>query len=442
MIPGETIDKLINLLYPFDYSITGIHNDLSCEILQTILPFKVSSYPTGTELNGWVVPRAWRLNYLRVFKDGKLLFEFTDHPFCVPKNTISIDVDNLSYQELIGRINRSVTGYSDDFVYDWRNLYRNSPLDWSLCLTEDMISQLAEGSVYRVAIDSTFYDSALKVLEFDTHPDIETTIVVNAHNCHPYQANDDISGIVAGILLAQLWAKELEPRFNLRLLIAPELYGPMFYLDSLGENGNFLGAVLLKGIGNSGTLKLQQSVQESSLVSEVATRLFHEKDSSNLIHSFRTLYGNDEIVFENPPYCIPTITLTRIPFTEYHNSSDIPARISTASVIQTIEVAHQILKACNGNTAYHWASKGLPKLSDLTQGLYKPTRAQGIHNLGDGEIEKRWHVLMNCLPALVHQGADALFLSKKFDLPLLEIIEYVAKWEAAGFLKKTKDELK
>lgn len=436
MSSPERITELVELLFPYDYSITGEANDASSEILQTILPFRVSEYASGMELNGWVIPRGWKLNYLKIIENGKLLFELRNHPFCVPKNTPSMDVDNLSYRDLISRVNRSVTGDSEDFVYDWRNLYSNKPLDWSLCLSEEMIRKLGKESSYRVIIDSTFYSSTLKVLEFDTHPDLDSSIIVNAHNCHPFQANDDVSGIVGGILLAELWAKEHKPKFNLKLLIAPELYGPIFFLDSHGQETDFLGALLFKAIGNHGQLKLQQSVQQNSLISQMATRLFFERGSKELVHAFRTLYGNDEIVFENPPYCISTVTLTRVPFIEYHNSSDTPSRLSVNSIAESVEVALKILRGISGNSYYEWVAKGLPKLSGLPQELYKPTRAQGIHNQGDGDVEKSWHVLMNSLPALVHQGADSLELSKRFDLPILEVIEYLAKWETAGFLRQ------
>jgi aminopeptidase-like protein len=431
--------KLLDLLYPFDYSITGKANDQSSIVLKKILPFKTIEYSSGAELNGWKIPQAWKLNYLKIYENGKVLFEFKDHPFCVPKNTPSIDVDNLSLQELLGRLNRSKTGETDDFVYDWRNLYHDEPLEWSLSLSEEMIGKLAHGNVYRVVISSTFYDSTMKVLEFDTHPEITSTIIVNAHNCHPFQANDDTSGIVAGIQLAKMWAKELTPSFNLKLLIAPELYGPMFFLDSLSENREFLGVLLFKSIGNRGVLKLQQSVQENQAISRIASRLFHEKGKSDDVYPFRTLHGNDEIVFEAPPYSIPTVTLTRFPFREYHNSSDTPARIESGSITETVEVALQLLLGIQGNRSYRWISKGLPKLSDSHLELYKRTEAHGINNQGISDVESRWHLLMNSLPGLVHLGYDSVEFSEKFDLPLLEVIDYLTKWEAAGFIKDVKD---
>lgn len=437
MISDGSILKLIALLYPFDYSIAGTENDRASEVLKEILPFTITEYPSEAHLNGWVIPKGWRLNFLGIYLDNQVLFHLDNHPFCVPKNTHSVDVSDLSYSQLISHINRSASGRNNDFVYDWKNLYRNEPLEWSICLSEEMVGQLTDKGVYRVVIDSTFYDSNMKVLEFDTHPDAEATVIINAHNCHPFQANDDVSGIVAGILLAKLWSEEKNPKINLKLLIAPELYGPIFFLDEQKDTRNFLGSLLFKAVGNEGTLKLQESIQMDSEISKIAKRIFQEGGGGMNIHPFRTLYGNDEIVFENPPYCIPSITLTRVPFNEHHNSSDTPDSISTLSIAQSIDSALRIVRAVDGNARYRWLMTGLYKLSDLHYDLYKPTRAQGIHNLGDGEVEKSWHILMNSIPALVQQGADSLMLSEKFNLPILEVIQYLLVWEKAGLVERS-----
>lgn len=438
MLDNDSVSRLINALFPFQYSIVGVDNDRACEILKEILPFKVHEYPSGSEINGWIIPHGWRLDLLQIYKNDEVLFEFRDHPFCVPRNTPPVDSKGLSYDELLARVNRSVSGNSDDFVYDWRNLYRNQPLDWSLCLSEKMIEELDRLSTYRVVIESTFYPSTMKVLEFDTHPNVGKSVVINAHNCHPFQANDDVSGMVAGIILAKQWSMEVNPDLNLKLLIAPELYGPIFYLDAEHETSTLLGALLLKAVGNDGNLKLQESVQIDSSISSVSRRLFHEKKESGRIYPFRELYGNDEIVFENPPFCIPTITLTRIPFAEYHNSSDIPEKISILSINQTVSMALEIIRSFSGNFSYYWLMRGLPKLSDLAQDLYKPTWAHGIHNEGGGELERNWHLLMNSLPALLDMGRTPLDLSNQFDLPILEVIQYLSKWEEAGFIGRIK----
>ena len=44
---------------------------------------------------------------------------------------------------------------------------------------------------------------------------------------------------------------------------------------------------------------------------------------------------------------------------------------------------------------------------------------------------------MNSIPALVQQGADSLMLSEKFNLPILEVIQYLLVWEKAGLVERS-----
>ena len=45
---------------------------------------------------------------------------------------------------------------------------------------------------------------------------------------------------------------------------------------------------------------------------------------------------------------------------------------------------------------------------------------------------------MNSVPALVEMGKTPLDMSNQFDLPILEVIQYLAKWEEAGFISREK----
>jgi len=362
-----------------------------------------------------------------------LLFRTTDGSFHVAKNSPNID-ESLSFDELLAHTNRSLSGLGNDLVYDWRNLYQNGEPSWHISLTEDFIKTLDSKARYRVIIDAEFYDAKMHVLTFDSHPNASRTLIINAHNCHPYQANDDVSGIVAGIIIAKEWSHRSNCDLNVRLIIAPEIYGPLFYLNEIPQE-KYVGALLLKGIGNANGLKLQLSLDSESEIDRVFSKILSDLNISVSTHEFRSFYGNDEIVFENPPHCIPSITLTRIPYPEYHTSSDSPKIISESAIEEVVNVTLQALEGIAMNRNYTWKGAGLQKLSVPGLDIYKPVPAQGIHTLGEGPVERRWNVLMNSLPGLISKGHDALSLSEKFDLPLLEVAAYLLKWESAGFIQ-------
>ena len=70
--------------------------------------------------------------------------------------------------------------------------------DWGLCCSKNLKQSLAD-ETYRVAIDSDFSFSSLKVGECVAKGKSDKTFVLCAHLCHPGMVNDDLSGVVVGM---------------------------------------------------------------------------------------------------------------------------------------------------------------------------------------------------------------------------------------------------
>ena len=124
----------------------------------------------------------------------------------------------------------------------------------------------------------------------------------------------------------------------------------MFWLASRSKLvSNIAGAVLLKSVGNSSTLKLQHSYLANSIVDSVLSHACSHSNELVSSHNFREYYGNDETVFEAPGYGIPSVTLTRYPFPEYHTHLDTPDLISEESLESTYNIlldSINILETC------------------------------------------------------------------------------------------------
>ena len=118
-------------------------------------------------------------------------------------------------------------------------------------------------------------------------------------------------------------------KFTYTLLIAPELVGPVFWLKkNIKRIKNFKYALLLKSVGNNNTIKLQHSSAGNSEIDNLATKYLKKSKEKYISGKFRSIYGNDEIIFDSPGYNIKTISLTRYPFREYHTDHDTPEKIS------------------------------------------------------------------------------------------------------------------
>ena len=68
------------------------------------------------------------------------------------------------------------------------------------------------------------------------------------------------------------------------------------------------------------------------ILDKIAKKLLKQKFKHYRIGGFREIYGNDETVFNSPGYDIPTISITRVPFKEYHTNFDTPKIISEKNI--------------------------------------------------------------------------------------------------------------
>ena len=79
------IKKIVEKLYPFDYSIAGKGNDLAIKEFKKFLPFKVYSFTTGKSINGWKIPHL--ILKKGIIKDGlKTIYDAKDKNFGVQFN--------------------------------------------------------------------------------------------------------------------------------------------------------------------------------------------------------------------------------------------------------------------------------------------------------------------------------------------------------------------
>jgi aminopeptidase-like protein len=273
----------------------------------------------------------------------------------------------------------------------------------------------------------------MKVLDYELPGDSPKTILFNAHNCHPYQANDDLSGCVVGMDVMRRLAALPKRRYSYRLVIAPELIGTVFWLDSLGEAARDLSyAVMLKAVGAGGALRLQESFTGESTIDRAAHHVFALRWGAYESGPFRTIYGNDETVFEAPGYEIPSVSLTRWPFAGYHTDRDTPDRLSERILQETADVATEICLALERNVRLERRFQGLVSLSHPRYGLYKPAPAPGVERGAYTDTMAKWNLLMNCLPRYLDGQTGLLDVARRFGLPLDEVHEYAMQWVDKG----------
>jgi aminopeptidase-like protein len=427
---SKQIIDIVRSLYPFSYSVVSADSDLAVNAYRTELPFEVLEIPSGSELNGWIVPNKWRVIRANIFHEGRLLHDGTANP-------LGVGVLSPSFQGCLTRSElREHLFFSDscpDAVpYHWTNLYRPAEKTWSFCVTKRFYDQLPDGE-FSIDLVTEEVSGTMKILDFVLPGQSSETVLLNAHNCHPWQANDDISGCAVAIHVMQKLRERVERRYSYRLVIAPELIGTVHWLAQTDLSGlPIIGAIMLKSVGNDRQLKLQHSFNGSTQLDKAAYAVLAARLGDFESGGFRTIYGNDETVFDSPGFEIPSISLTRFPFPEYHTDADTPDKLSEDALNQTGQLVLEMLFALENNVTLRFLPRGLVSLSHPRYQLYRAAPAPGIDRAAHVEQVGRWNLFMNCLPRELNGNNSAIDLAFKYKLPPLEVYEYLQQWKSTG----------
>ena len=427
------IKTIIKKLFPFDYSICGKGNDDAIKVFNKYLNFKVHSFDSGKSINGWTIPHSWSLKKGVILNQNhKVIFNAKDKNFGVPVLSRS-----FKGKILLKKLKKKIffSKYKNFTPYNWTNLYRKNFIDWGFCMSKREFNKLKD-KFYFIDLVTKTKKSKMKVLEYTLKGKNRETIVINAHNCHPYQANDDLSGCAVGIQLFKNLRKIKNRKFTYKLLIAPEIFGPLFWLKKIGNNKKYLKyCILLKSIGNNNIIKLQHSSNHKSQIDIIALEELKKLNYNFVKGNFREVYGNDEIVFDAPGYEIKTISLTRFPFKEYHTDGDKPDKLSEKKLQDVLKLLQNIINNFEKETRYKCNFNGTISLSNKKYDLYKRAVAPGIDKNKYSLKSKKWNILMNNLPNFLDNFYSVEQISKIYGLPRNEVLKYCLKWKNKNLLK-------
>jgi len=428
----KSIRDLIKEFYMLPLGHVTEGNDRAVKILGRHLPFKVHSFPSGAELNGWTVPQRWAVRKALIRRDGKLVYDGTKHPLGVISYSQSF-TGRLSADELKQHLYFH-HDLEDAIPYHDRFFYQNWKKEWGFCVPRRLVEHLASGD-YDVELMTEFAPGTMKVLECHLEGARPETICFNAHLCHAGQANDDASGVAVGIaLFAGLLGKPLE--YSYRLVIGPEFIGTTFYMDSLAKEdlARLRHAVFLECLGNDQPLALQQSFTGTAAIDRIAAHVLTRRGLAHTIGAFRTVIGNDEIVWESPGYEIPAISLSRGGFPEYHSDHDSIDIVYEERLQEAVKVLADMVSIFEGNAVMIRKFSGLICLSNPKYDLYIDPGQEYLGNIGTRE-RKEWNQLMNFLPRYCDGTMTVLQAAERHELPFWDVLDYVRRFEAKGLVQ-------
>src|SRR6267378_7692833 len=244
---GHDMLAFVEELYPICRSITGDGVRKTLHLINKRIPLEITEVPTGTQVFDWAVPKEWNITDASV-KDlnGNRVIDFNQSNLHVVGYSIPV-------KKIVARAELMKHLFSIPDRPSWIP-YRHTfyQEDWGFCVTHNRLATLNE-DYYDVCIDSSLQDGHLTYGECYLPGDTDEEILISTHVCHPALCNDNLSGIVVAVFLAQLVRSFPSRRYSYRFLFVPTTIGPITWLAlNEGKVPNIKHGLVLACLGDPG----------------------------------------------------------------------------------------------------------------------------------------------------------------------------------------------
>lgn len=424
-----TATVIIKELYLTNRVFCSSDYDRCVDYLCDVLPFSRLRYTGSSKAaeHGWEIHPKWDVKEAWIMKDGELIWDGTQHPLAL----IALSAPfrgRVDRDELKTHLHTVQPDYNNPeaLPFHFRQQYRPWDRDWGFCVPHTLYDALEPGT-YDVYIETRESEGYIEVLEYTHHGQHDEMFVFVAHLDHPGMANDDLSGVAVGVELFER-LRDRDTKFSYRLLIVPEIIGSEYYLQELPdeERESMIGAVFLEMLGSDTPLALQHSVSEDALVDQALAAALRQHEKSYRSGPFRSIIGNDEIVWEAHGISMPS--LSRFPYPEYHTSDDNLDIISTERLTESRAVLESTIQQLDQQLILKKHFRGVPATGHPKYDLYVDTGAENDHEL------QALRNVMDFIP--IADGLIAVAdLQRRFEIDEKPLLQYLDRWEETGLVE-------
>lgn len=357
------VKDFINKLWLKNRALISDGYDESLKEIARHIPLDIKKYPSGMSVWDWTIPKKWA-NYGGTIRSlsGKVLFDLSGHPLNIAAGSISFK-GKIVKTELLKHIK---TDHLRPCVIPYHTCYYDN--DWFICLAHESLDKL-EGNDFVVEINCENSNGELKIGECTIKGAVEDSIVIPLHLDHPAQCNDNLSGVAVAIdLILKLQKSNDRLKHTLRFVFLPETIGIFTYLSQNKETiPKIKWGLVFDSVGTRDELMFMKSFEGDSRI-DICTELAFKKLVSKFsAFSFLEItgYGNDERGLQVPGVRIPTVSIARFPFKEFHSSLDIPDIISTQSLKEVQEIVREIIRTIDLDFIPVRKHEGIVQLSKM-----------------------------------------------------------------------------
>jgi aminopeptidase-like protein len=277
----------------------------------------------------------------------------------------------------------------------------------------------------------------MEVAEHHIEGASEETVVLIAHLDHTGMANDDLAGVSVGCELIRRLRERDSLRYSYKFLIVQEMTGSAAYLATHeSEAENFKYGIFLEMPGNDNRLLLQQSFTGDTRLDEIAEHCLHQTSDDGEVASFREVVGNDELIFEGPGFEIPTISISRAPYEQYHTNLDDPSILTEERLEEYCGLVESIINIFETDFTPVRTFRGVPSLAHPKYDLYLDPSQPALQTESDYEdIEGELSEFRDRLLRLLDGNYTVFDLACRFNLEYEWVRDYLRQFEKKELIR-------
>lgn len=395
-------------IFLYNRSITGQGLRDTLQYIQHVLPdLEIREVKSGTKVFDWEIPNEWNVTEAYIEDvSGNRVIDFKDNNLHLVG--YSVPIDEWMDLAILNEHLYSIETQPESIPYI-TSYYKER---WGFCLSHNKRLQLKKGK-YHVVIRSTIKPGTMNYGELIIKGQTTEEVLLSTYICHPSMANNELSGPVVTMALAQWIDEYIDRRFTYRILFIPETIGAIAYLSQHWKHmkKNTIAGFVLTCVGDNRTYSFMPSRLGNTYADEISSHICKNFLLKYDMYSFLER-GSDERQYCNPLIDLPVVSIMRSKygtFPEYHTSDDNLDFITPEGLFGGYEINQKCLEALEINFKYINKIMGEPKMDK-----------RGLRNdLGaPKELPKFNRDLMNFL--MYADGSTLLSICKKIGVNIFE----------------------
>ena len=423
---GDEMYSWAKELFPINRSLTGDGVRKTLAFIRSHFEnLRIHEVPSGTPAFDWIVPNEWSIDDGFISDlNGKKLIDFKLNNLHVMGYSSPID-KIITRDELEPHLH-SIPNQPEAIPYV-TSYYKEN---FGFCMSQIQRESLGDGP-FHIFIDSKLFSGSLTYGELFIPGETKDEILFSTYVCHPQLANNELSGPVVSMQLANYIYSLNSRKFSYRFLFTVETLGSIYYISKHLEEmqKNIVAGWAVTCIGDNRTYSYVPTRHGNSLTDKVSRKVLKDLKQNYVEYSWLDR-GSDERQYCSPGVDLPIGSLMRSKYgeyPEYHTSLDNLDVISPTGLQGGLEMLQSAVRILELNGRWKINTKCEPQLGK--RGLYPniSTKSSG------GEIENQMNVI-----SYLDGEHDLIQIADICGISFDEVVEIIETLKQAGLVDLTK----